>query len=85
MGLYRAAKGGSTARSFSTVSLLMRAMVSLDFSVASAAMMPEPPALVTMARFGPAGSGWVEKAWANSNSEATSVTRMTPVFLKAAE
>ena len=59
-------------------------MSSDESSVTSAAMMPGPPELVTMARLGPWGRGWVEKAWARLKSPATSRTRMMPACENAA-
>ncbi len=54
------------------------------FSAASVAMMPGPPAFVTMAMRLPSGSGCIAKALAKSNSSLTDEVRIAPVCLNAA-
>ena len=61
----------------------MGAIFKPNFSHASVAKIPGPPAFVMMATFGPCGIGWVEKASARLKSSSVVVTLMTPAYSKA--
>ncbi len=53
-------------------------------SQASAARIPAPPALVTIATLSPSGTGWVDRRAATSNISSRESVLMTPDCLKRA-
>ena len=83
-GLRTEASAGRRVRSRSWVRADSSTTSRSWVSAASAAMMPGPPALVTMASRLPRGRGWWAKAMATSNSASTLGTRRAPAWAMSA-
>ncbi len=78
------AAGGRAAKRLFMVSLESAASLSPFLSMASVAMMPGPPAFVTIAIRSPCGSGCMTNASVKSNRSAIEPALMVPDCLKAA-
>ncbi len=78
-GLRVLASWGRKARSAVTVSSVSSGTSSPWLSQASDAMIPGPPALVTIPTRGPRATGWVASSMATSNSSSMVSVRITPL------
>ena len=84
-GLWTLASAGRKLRSRSSVSSDSRAISSPRLTQASVAMIPGPPALVTIATRLPVASGQRSRATARSNSSSMVLALSTPHWSRKAE
>ena len=83
-GFATLAAAGRKARRASAVPAARGGSSSPCASQASAARMPGPPALVTIATRPPRGTGWCARSAATSKSSSSVPVRMTPAWRKRA-